>query len=163
MLIPDGKRCSAAAFTLTEILMALAVIVILGGAIFNSTMTHWHSMSNGLTRSELWQEANEIIEYLTISGRSAKIFSVTTNDDEKKVSILGYDGSVVSYALTPNGEISKTEVTGDPVILSTHIDFEKSTFTKQGNSLLCDLVFVDYGFIKPVDVEVSTTIFGRNG
>lgn len=156
----SNRRLSLTGFTLVEMLTVLAVIGIGMGLFYSVFYLNWSSFEKQLALIDLGQEANRIIETISFDGRI--ISDIDVAEDSKTVNLTSrdLDGNILSsitYVITGQGQICR-----DGQILSENIEFDNSSFTKVGNSLVVELLLTDDVFGQGVQLPVKTQIFARN-
>ncbi|MGE0268221.1 MAG: type II secretion system protein [Candidatus Omnitrophota bacterium] len=150
-------------FTLIEMLTVLVILMILGGVFYTVFVTNWSAFEDRIARTNLWQEANEIIETMTADGRFAQTIDVFSDGSGNKSAVLNdsFNQPVATYLITSDGrfQINKNGVIKT---LSGHINPGQSVFTKQGRGLRVELGLEDVIFKRTINVDTSTEIFPRN-
>ena len=145
-----------------EIIFVLAILGIFLGMFYTTMIMNWTSFEEHTLRSDLWQDANKIIETMSLDGRDA--VQIDVQDLNKTAVFRDSSGAIfMTYRITDKGEMERQK-TGMPIaeIISTYMNFNKSLFEKKGKSLQSKLVLSDSVFGRPVDVLASTEIYPRN-
>lgn len=157
------NQLNSKGFTLVEMLTVLVILFVLGGVFYTVFVTNWFAFEDRIARTNLWQEANEIIETITADGRFAQTIDVFTDGSGNKSAILNdsLNQPVATYLITADGrfQINKNGVIKT---LSGHINPIESVFTKQGRGLRVELDLEDLIFKRTINVNTSTEIFPRN-
>lgn len=151
------------AFTVTEMITALAIIAVAVVFINTVFVTNWTAYQGQISRTDLWAEANTIIESMTFDGRDAHEIDVAS-DNVNKTAVLNdrLNQPFVTYRMTSNGEFQMSRPGGGVTILSSHVDFLNSTFLKNGKSLRMNIVLADKVFGRDIKINAASEIYPRN-
>lgn len=150
-------------FTLIEILTVLVIFMVLGGVFYTVFVTNWFAFEDRIVRSNLWHEANEIVETITADGRFAQTIDVFTDGTGNKSAVLNdsLNQPVATYLITADGrfQINKSGVVKT---LSDNLNAVQSGFIKQGRGLRVQLALEELILKRVIHVGTSTEIFPRN-
>ena len=145
-----------------EVLFVLAILGIFLGMFYTTWIMNWSSFEEHTLRSDLWQDANKILETMSLDGRAAA--QIDVQDLNKTAVFRDTTGAIfMTYRITNNGEMQRQQ-NGAAVVekLSAFVNFNNSLFEKKGKALQTKLVLSDSVFGRPVDVLASTEIYPRN-
>lgn len=162
-----AARISRNGFTLTEMLAVILMIGVMGSVIFAVFLTNWEALEDQIVRSDLWHEANEIVDAVTTDGRAAKSIQVMAAgaQADNTASFTGIDGEVfVIYRITPDGRLL-VERNAVSRTLSDNIDAANSAFVRDddtGRGLRLNLTLTDTLLRRAVSIATATEIFPRN-
>ena len=146
--------------TLIEIVTVLAVIGIGIGLFYSIFYLNWSSFEKQLALVDLGQEADRIMETISLDGRLVTDIQVSENNKIVTLILRDLEGDVVdiiTYTITGQGQIRRNDQ-----ILSKNIGFDDSFFRRQGSSLVVELLLRDDVFGQGVELPVQTQIFPRN-
>lgn len=162
------------AFSLTEMLTVVVMIAIMGGVIFTVFVTNWEALEDQISRTDMWHEANEIVETMTFDGRVAKLITVGNDAGGNQVADIfdRNDTLIASYKMAPDGRFF-IERNGTTKVLSNRIDFTNSRFIKgavtidgvsfdTGDSIWVQLTLTDALIRRNISINTTTEIFPRN-
>lgn len=150
-------------FTLVEIMVVVLVAAILSGVVFTVFVTNWDALQDRIARTDMWHEANEIIETMTNDGRFAKAVGVQTDGEGNQVvDFLDIaDQLLVTYKITPDGRFLM-ERGGKTKTLSTQIDSTRSGFNREGPGMRVNLALREELLRRKITINTATEIFPRN-
>ncbi|MBZ0165456.1 MAG: prepilin-type N-terminal cleavage/methylation domain-containing protein [Candidatus Omnitrophica bacterium] len=150
-------------FTLIEVLIVLVVLSILGGVFFTVFVTNWDALEDRITRTNMWHDANDIIESMTNDGRFAKTVDVQTDDEGNRVTdfIDFADQLFVTYKITPDGRFLM-ERDGKTKVMSTAMDPAQTGFNRQGQGLRVSLALKEELLRREITISTATEIYPRN-
>lgn len=156
---------SKKSFTLVEMLTVLAIIGI-GIALFYSVFfLNWSAFDKEIARVDLWQEANEIIDRISLDIKSAE--QVDFNDNRgspsffDSITLTFPDGNSSIYTITNAGEF-QLDTGGGAVGLSQNIDYNNSFFVDNPQSVKLNLALENDVLGRRVKVRTSTEACLRN-
>lgn len=149
-------------FTLTELVVTLLVVAV-GVGLFSSVfINNWSAYEDRIRRANLWSEANQFFEQMSVEGRNARLIDVTVVANAKNAAFTNAaDNSVTTFTITDTGILTSTK--GAAVkTFSTHAVFANSNFTKNGKDLIVDLQLKESVFSRDIHINASTEILPRN-
>ena len=112
-----------------------------------------------ITRSDMWQELNRVVETANADGRRSNLITVS---NPLSVIFSDNNGTVIAtYTITAGGLIQRDTGTG-PVTLSEKADQTNSSFVINGRSVIMTLVLQENVMGDPVQARTSVEIFPRN-
>ena len=147
-------------FTLIEIVTVLAIISIGIGLFYSIFYLNWSSFEKQIALVDLGQEADRIMETISLDGRVVTEIHVEADNKTATLTLRDLEGNIVdtiTYAITGRGQIQRNDQ-----ILSENIQFADSFFRREGNSLVVELLLIDDVFGQSVQLPVQTQIFPRN-
>lgn len=150
-------------FTLTEIVVVVLIFGI-GVGLFNTIfINNWSAYEDRIARANLWNQANQFLEELSLEARNSKTIEVTATASNKSIILTnaGDDSVVTTFTLTDTGTLSrlKNETTK---VFSTQAVFSKSAFTKGTKNLNVDLQLSDTVLGRIIHINASTEVLLRN-
>ncbi|HBR14535.1 MAG TPA: hypothetical protein DD723_03195 [Candidatus Omnitrophica bacterium] len=147
------------AFTLVELIVVVLILGI-GTAMFYSVLSmNWMASEQHITRSDMWQELNRVVETANADGRRSNLITVS---NPLSVIFSDNNGTVIAtYTITAGGLIQRDTGTG-PVTLSEKADQTNSSFVINGRSVIMTLVLQENVMGDPVQARTSVEIFPRN-
>lgn len=147
------------AFTLIELIVVVLILGI-GTAMFYSVLSmNWIASEQHITRSDIWQELNTIVETANADGRKSNAMTVS---NPFSLVFLDNNGAVIAtYTITAGGLIQRDTGAG-PVTLSEKVDQTNSSFVTSGRSVIMTLVLQGDVMGDPVQARTSVEIFPRN-
>ncbi|MCA9394383.1 MAG: prepilin-type N-terminal cleavage/methylation domain-containing protein [Candidatus Omnitrophica bacterium] len=160
-------RRSQTGFTLTEMLAVVLMISVMGGVIFAVFVTNWEALEDQIVRSDLWHEANEIVDAVTADGRAAKSIQVEASNaqGDNTAVFTGINGEVfATYRITLDGRLLVERAAGSRTI-SDKVDAANSAFVRDddtGRGLRLMLTLTDDLLRRSVSINTATEIFPRN-
>ena len=163
--VPDKKgKVSRRSFTLIEMITVLAIIGISGALFYSVFFLNWSGLYNEISRVNLWQDANSIIDDLSLSGRLAK--SAVVSSDKKTLTLKFPDSTQAVYSIingSPYGSLQETKGSVTKTF-SENIDYTNSSFdvTTSLYSFIVNLDLKDRVFNRNIDVKTSVEICFRN-
>ena len=150
------------AFTLIEIITVVAIIGITSALFYVTFLLNWAGFYNQISRVNLWQDANDIIDDVSSCGKLARSAAVSSN--HKVLTLNLPDGTSSVYSIisgSPYGWLQKA-AGGTTKILSKNIGFTDSSFDATTYSFIINLALKDKVFNRNIDVKTSTEICLRN-
>lgn len=147
-------------FSLVELLTSIVIIGVLIAIFYSVFILNWKTMEDYSVRSELWQDMDVIIDQVTLDARESAQINVSA--DQKNVSLLNRQSVVIAtYAFTAGGMCQATR-SGVTTTLSNSLDYALSTFRKNGESLVVNVVLTGDVLGRGVTIDASTEIYPRN-
>jgi len=115
------------AFTLADLILGI------GTAMFYSVLSmNWMASEQHITRSDMWQELNRVVETANADGRRSNLITVS---NPLSVIFSDNNGTVIAtYTITAGGLIQRDTGTG-PVTLSEKADQTNSSFVINGRKM----------------------------
>ena len=151
------------AFTLIELLTVIAILGVLVSVTHIVFMTNWMANHDRIARADLWQEANTIMEYVSLDGRQSRTIAVTPSAGVNTAVLTDKDGgTLAAYVMNSKGEFQMSRGGGSFKTLSTHLDFVNSSFSNNGKALSLHLVLTDRIWNRIINVDTSTEVYPRN-
>ncbi|OPX30935.1 MAG: hypothetical protein B1H08_00190 [Candidatus Omnitrophica bacterium 4484_171] len=150
------------AFTLIEIITVVAIIGITSALFYVTFLLNWAGFYNQISRVNLWQDANDIIDDVSSCGKLARSAAVSSN--HKVLTLNLPDGTSSVYSIisgSPYGWLQKA-AGGTTKILSKNIGYTDSSFDATTYSFIINLALKDKVFNRNIDVKTSTEICFRN-
>lgn len=147
-------------FSLIEIVTVLAVMGIGMGLFYSIFYLNWSSFEKQLALANLGQEADRIMETISLDGRLVTEIHVAENNKTVTLTLRDLEGEIVDtiiYTITGGGQIQRNDQ-----VLSENIEFSDSIFRRVGSSLVVELLLRDDVFGQNVQLPVQTQIFPRN-
>ena len=147
-------------FTLIEIVVVLAIIGIAIGLFYSIFYLNWSSFEKQLALVDLGQEADKIMEMISLDGRLVTNIQVSEGNKITTLTLMDLEGNIIdiiTYTITEKGQIQRNEE-----VLSENIEFDDSLFRRVGSSLVVELLLQDYVFGQDVQLPIETQIFPRN-
>ena len=154
----EGNR----AFTLIEIITVVAIIGITSALFYVTFLLNWAGFYNQISRVNLWQDANDIIDDVSSYGKVARSAVVSSN--HKVLTLNLPDGTSVVYSIvngSPYGQLQRVKG-GTTKIFSNNIVYTNSSFNATTYSFIINLALEDKVFNRNIDVKTSTEICFRN-
>ena len=162
--VVSGPRSNRPGFTLAEILIAIILIVIVGGL----AVTNFSNLTSGLRKQP-------VDEVLTAAVREARYQAVLN----KRSTLLGYDAdqnafvitdyltgnTIIQFPLTPDPQGNKVEIKFEPILPLKDLTSSYADAPPQfANTTLTQLMFHPSGASAPVKVDLKindkeTTMF----
>ena len=152
-------------FTMTEVIMTLVIVSILGGVFYTMLITNWSSYEELMARAQLLNEANDIVEQISQEGRFTKTIDVVQDfaSGIQTATLIDYqDQAIATYTMSSNGTLEIARPQANTVVLTNNLDFDNSAFTKNGKSLRMDLALIDDALMRKVSISTNTEIYPRN-
>lgn len=163
MMQNRSLRPGQTAFTLVEVVTSLAVATVTLGFLYVLFMTNWTAFGGGITRSDLWEEADQIVEFIGFSGRGTRQIDVTEGEGQRTAALVGRGGETLAVlGMNTTGEFFVLGPNGGRSVLSRSLDFTRSAFVKNGKALVVTIALEDQVLARPVRVQTSTEIYPRN-
>lgn len=149
------------AFTLFEVMTVLVIVGVLSVTLYNILFLNNSAVTNYITRMELWQDIDHIIDRMTDDIRAAHQISVSA--DSRSVSFFDQNNALISsYAILANGQCQRTGANG-VTSLSPYLDHANSSFANVGpSSLSINLTLREHSLTGDVVASTSTEVFARN-
>lgn len=158
------QKKSRKGFTLSEVLVVMVIIGICITMVSFLFLSNWLSYEVELTRLNFQGQANKVLPILAQDVMTSRLFTITDpqNFSLSYPTILGRPN--ITYSINTNGQLIRTEVGSNALILTEQLDFSASSFQngEGGFSLICILTFIDDVFTRPVNFTVSREIARRN-
>jgi len=150
--------------TLVELVMALAILGVTVSILYMVFFSNWRAYEDRIARANLWTEANEIMETMTMDGRVAHQINVSQQQDGSFVTTFvdTLDQPIATYVMTDDGRFQVARAQGEFRTISEYLVLERSSFIKDGESLNMTLALQDNVFGKPVGVQTAIEIYPRN-
>ncbi|MCB9771853.1 MAG: prepilin-type N-terminal cleavage/methylation domain-containing protein [Candidatus Omnitrophica bacterium] len=150
------------AFTLTELVVVLAIFSVFIG-LFSTVFVHnWGAYEERIKRANLWGEANQCFEQMSLDGRNARLINVATTGTDKTATFYsGSGGTDIVYTIANTGQVSRTQ-DNTVKIFTTHADFANSSFTKNGKNLIVNFRLLETIFTRTLHVDMTMEILPRN-
>jgi hypothetical protein len=147
-----------------EILVGLVILGAAAVFIHTFFVTNWTFYEERVTRSNLWQDSNQIIEQMTVDGHEAKRIDVI-NDPTAKTAVFvdRQDQVIATYVMTDSGQLQMSRQ--DAALFSTltrFLDFNQSEFVRDGRALQVQLALKDRVFLRGVSIQTNVDIYPRN-
>lgn len=163
MKLISNKHHNKQGITLIELLTALGVFAVAAGMFYTVFVTNWMAYDERITRANLWQEMDQSIERITREARAASFLEVeedlvsrtTTFYDEN-------DQALMSYVMRSDGMLDVSSDQSNYLTLTNNLDFPRSSFVKNGESLEVNLTLKAKTLRKEISVKATTEIFPRN-
>jgi len=157
------KNIGQRGMTLVEMLVVL-VISAVGIVLFYTVfITNWQAYQTHLTRSNLWEEADTIMEMVSTSVRDMRQIDVESGDEQQTATLTDPDGNIfASFLMTRAGEFQIVSAGNNTSTLTKNLDYPRSSFVKQGKALLVNLALTDQVFRQQVKIQTAAEIFPRN-
>jgi prepilin-type N-terminal cleavage/methylation domain-containing protein len=155
-------------FTLLEILAALVITTVSIAFFYTVLTTNWQSYNDYISRSDLREECDIILEMISLSGRETRRIEVARNIDQQSASMFDFDNKpLMTFVMSSDGVFKMVRPGGAESILSRQMDYARSSFQKtgesqDGDSLIVNLALQEKGLFRNVTIEGSTEIFPRN-
>lgn len=150
-------------FTLVETLTSTIVIGILLTFLGSILFSNWSAYEEGLSRTNLREEAYNLLETITFNGRSSTRAVLQSETNQKVIEFLdGNDDLIATYTMTNTGRIQFKDENDVITTLSEKLDFSTSGFQQDGSTLIVTLNLIDKVFRRTVSFNTSTEIFFRN-
>ena len=150
-------------FTLVELLTVVIIIGIASGIFYSVFALNWKAMDGFMSRANLWQEINVILDDMRFYGRQSASMTITNSGTTKSVVLTGLDGLMTAtYSMDQNGEFRVIDKIGRNEVLSRNVDFAKSQFGSDVHALEVEVALIDDNFGQKIHARSSTEIFLRN-
>ena len=155
-------RENQSGFTLIEMMTVLAMIAV-GMAVFYSVfILNWQAFDHHITRSNLWQEMDFIVDNLTLKGRLSRQINVSANSSAQTVTFMDAAGLPMAvYSMQNTGQFSISKG-GNVETVSQHLDFTNSSFAGRGRGLVITLALQDDVMGQAINIATSTEVYPRN-
>lgn len=151
---------SVRGFSLVELLTSIVIVGVLISVFYSVFILNWKAMEDYSVRSGLWQDMDVIIDQITLDARESAQINVSA--DQKDVSMLNRQSAVIAaYAFTAGGMCQVTR-SGVTTTLTNSLDYALSTFRKNGESLVVNVVLSGDVLGREVSIDASTEIYPRN-
>lgn len=153
--------------TLTEVLVALAVLGVFLSVFYSVFIVNWFAFDERIHRADLLHETNRIIELISVDGRNAATIDFNTLANKKEIVLKdSLDEIIASYSMLDTGQV-QYDSAGDGqgiVVLSKNLDFSKSQFAQVslGKSFVVSLALEEQLFTRKISTNTSVEIFQRN-
>ena len=155
-------RQSNSGFTLTEILVVIVLFGV-GIGLFNTIfINNWNAYEDRIKRANLWTEANQFFEQMSIEGRNAKLISVTITANAKIADFTNAaSDAITSFIITNTGELRRVK-NAETKIFGTHADFAQSYFTENGKDLAVELRLEEIALTHTIHITAAIQVLARN-
>ena len=160
------NRESQSGFTLIEMMTVLAMITV-GIALFYSVfILNWQAFDHHITRSNLWQEMDLIVDNLTLEGRLSRQINVSVDSSAQTVTFVDAAGLTMAvYSMQNTGQFLISKGVNVETV-SQHLDFTNSSFKKTdaglGRGLVITLALKDDVMGQAINITTSTEVYPRN-
>ncbi len=150
-------------FTLTEIVVVVLIFGVSVGLFNTIFINNWSAYEDRIARANLWNQANQFFEDLSLEARNSKTIEVTTTATNKSIILTnaGDDPIVTTFTLTDTGTLSRLK-SATTKTFSTQAVFLKSAFTKNTKNLNVDLQLSDTVLGRAIHINASTEVLLRN-
>ena len=154
--------------TLIEIITVLAVLGVLGGIIYTVFITNWMATEDRISRAGMLYETEVIFDSLSKEGRNAHQIDVSQDPGALTQtatfrSDLTSPSSDVIYTMTNQGKLFiQNPRNSNPIVMTEHLDFARSSFEKEGKTLKFKLGLKDQIFMRSIDVTAASEVYPRN-
>lgn len=154
--------CSKKGFSLTEIVVVVLIFGI-GIGLFNTVfINNWSAYEDRIERANLWSEANQFFEAMSVEGRNAQLIAVTTTGNAKTaVFTNAATNTLTTFVITDTGELRRLK-NAEIKIFGKHANFAQSNFTRNNRALIVELQLQEVVLNHPVNIFASTEILPRN-
>ncbi len=151
------------AFTLTEVVVAILIFGIGIGLFHSVFVNNWSAYEDRIRRANLWSEANQCFEQLSIDTRNARLINIAITATTKTLSLTSAvaPSLVTTYLITNTGNLNRIH-NSEVQVFSTHAVFANSNFTQNGQNLIVDLELQDSIFTRDIHIRASTEVLLRN-
>lgn len=149
-------------FSLTEIVVVILIFGV-GVGLFNTVfINNWRAYEDRIARANLWTEANQFFEAMSVEGRNARIITVTTTANAKTVDFTNVaSNAITTFVITDTGELRRIQ-NAETRIFGTHANFAQSNFTRNNRSLVVALHLQEIVLKHTVNILASIEILPRN-
>ncbi len=147
-------------FTLVELVTVVAIIGISSAIFFSVFLLNWTALDGDIERTNLWQDANEIIDRISLDVRIATAIDVSA--DGKTLTLTQGGGDVV-YSFTSDGRCLYTS-DATTEVLSEDVNYDGSLFEENEahTSVTVTLDLQKDVLGRNVEVATSTEVYSRN-
>lgn len=155
------RVCDRRGVTLVELMTVMAILAVSVGMFYTVWFSNWRTFDHHTAVADLWSDANEIAEQMSMDGRAASQITVAVG--QKSVDFVNALGNTyATYQITAAGDFTITR--GAAVTTVTdRIDFANSNFIQQGSALQTDLILVDEEVLgDDVSINAQMEVFPRN-
>ncbi len=154
------KKCERGV-TLVELMTVMVILGVSIGMFYSVWMSNWRTFDHHNAIADLWHDANQISQQMSMDGRVAG--KITVALDQKSVDFENALGAIyVNYQMTSTGDFIITRGAAATTI-TDRIDYANSRFIQQGSSLQAELRLVDEQVIGgEVVIEPRMEVFPRN-
>jgi hypothetical protein len=130
---------------------------------YSTFLLNWRAFEDQLVRIDMLQDANAIMEQVSVSGRGSYSVQVAASGNDRTARfelVNGGHGGIRLYRITSDGTL-QVEENGVTTALAHNVDFSKSAFTITQGALAFTLALEDVVFGQTVTVTSSTEVFPR--
>lgn len=151
------------ASTLIESVTVVAVLGILTAVFYAVFVTNWITLEDRMALASIQEEADQSLERMTMDIRGARQIDLLEDGNSRSINILDSDSHLIAVYQMNDSRILQVSKDGENFsVLSPHLDYTNSGFSKLGKALAVKLALSDQVFLREVRVNVSTEIYPRN-
>ncbi len=149
-------------FSLTEIVVVVLIFGV-GIGLFNMVfINNWSAYEDRIGRANLWTEANQFFEAMSVEGRNAKLITVTTTTNAKTTEFTNVaSDAITTFTITDTGELRRVK-NAETKIFGTHAVFAQSSFTRNNRGLIVELQLQQGVLQHTINIFASIEILPRN-
>lgn len=154
-------------FTLTEMIVVVAILAIGMGIFYGVYLVNWSSLDQEITRANMWQDLNKALEGISYETRHAQRIDVTRDSTGNTATLRDQTGFVLmEYTITDAGEFILDPLgsaAGGPAeVLLDNVVFDESALELLNEDLLVTLTLRGDFVGKFFDVTATTEVYPRN-
>ncbi len=152
-------------FTLIEMVTTLAIVGIASALFYMIWVTNVSTMENHISRADLWNDANAIVERLSVDVREASQITLNGQGTPTQTATLrDAQGNLLATYRMSNAGVFEVQPAGagNFTILTGFVDYANSSFALIGKGLALNLTLFDRPLHHLVSINASTEIYPRN-